>query len=259
VIPTEDLVHIAWFTVAGKAQGLSPIEACAATISTGVSAQVYTSDWFNNGAVPPGKFKNSQKTVSQGESDEIKARLNAAIRSRKPLVYGSDWDYEPIAVNAHEARFLETMQANATQVANIYGIPPEMIGGQSGTGLHYSTEEQNSITLVKFTLRPWFELLEQTFNTLLPRGQYVKFNADALLRGDLQGRMNAYQTARDIGLNNVDELRNLEEYAPLPNGEGKDYTPLLVQVAASRGIDAAQVSHGQALSDQPTTGTGQPG
>jgi HK97 family phage portal protein len=114
VLPTEDLVHIAWFTIPGKVQGLSPIEACAATISTGVSAQVYTSDWFNNGAVPPGKFKNSQKKVPQAESDEIKARLVAAIRSRQPLVYGMDWEYDPIAVGANEARFIETMQLNAT-------------------------------------------------------------------------------------------------------------------------------------------------
>jgi Phage-related protein len=96
-------------------------------------AQVYTADWFNNGAVPPGKFKNTQKTVSQPESDEIKARLNAAIRSRKPLVYGADWEYDPIAVGANEARFIETMQLNATQIASIYGIPPEMLGGSTGT------------------------------------------------------------------------------------------------------------------------------
>ena len=251
IVPTEDLVHIAWFTVPYRVKGLSPIEACAATISTGVSAQVYTADWFNNGAVPPGKFKNTQKTVSQPESDEIKARLTAAIRSRKPLVYGADWEYDPIAVAANEAKFIETMQLNATQIASIYGIPPEMLGGSTGNSLTYSTVEQNSINFVKFTLRPWLELLEETFSQLLPRPQYVKFNVDALLRGDLTTRMTAYQTARQIGLNNIDELRNLEDWAPIPGGKGKDYEPLLVQVAAARGIDAAQVKQGDQATGQP--------
>ncbi|HTK61735.1 MAG TPA: phage portal protein, partial [Pseudonocardia sp.] len=250
IVPTEDLVHIAWFTVPYRVKGLSPIEACAATISTGVSAQVYTADWFNNGAVPPGKFKNTQKTVSQPESDEIKARLTAAIRSRKPLVYGADWEYDPIAVAANEAKFIETMQLNATQIASIYGIPPEMLGGSTGNSLTYSTVEQNSINFVKFTLRPWLELLEETFSQLLPRPQYVKFNVDALLRGDLTTRMAAYQVARNIGLNNVDELRDLEEYAPIPGGKGKDYDPLLVQIAAARGIDAAQVKQGDQAGGQ---------
>lgn len=252
LLPAEDLVHIAWFTVPGKVQGLSPIEACATTISTGVSAQTYTSDWFANGAVPPGKFKNSQKTVGQAESDEIKARLVTAIRSRKPLVYGSDWDYDPIAVSANEARFIETLQLSATQIASIYGIPPEMIGGQAGGALTYNTVEQNAINFTKFTLRPWLELLEETFSALLPRPQYVKFNLDALLRTDLQARMNAYQVARNIGLNNIDELRALEDQAPIGGQAGTDYTPLQVQVAAARGIDAAQVKLHQPPSDLPT-------
>lgn len=255
LLPAENLVHIAWFTQPWKVQGLSPIEACESTISTGVSAQTYTSDWFANGAVPPGKFKNSEKTVSQSEGDEIKARLVTAIRSRKPLVYGSDWDYEPIAVSANEAKFIETMQMNATQIATIFGVPPEKIGGQAGGSLTYNTTEQDSIDFEKWSLRPWLECLEEAFSALLPRGQYVKFNVDALLRTDLAARMQAYQVARNIGLMNIDEARALEDLQPLPNGEGKDYTPLLVQVAASRGIDAAQVKSGAPLADQPLAGT----
>ena len=247
VLPAEDLVHIPWFTIAGKVQGLSPIEACATTISTGVSAQVYTSDWFNNGAVPPGKFRNTKQTVSQVEGDEIKARLVAAIRSRKPLVFGADWEYDPIAVSAYDARFVETLKLTATQVASIYGIPPEMLGGEAGGSLTYSTVEQNALNLVKFTLRPWLELLEEHFSKLLPKPQYVKFNLDALERADLQARMSAYETARNIGVLSVNDIRKLEDLPPVD--EGDDYTPLLVQVASARGIDAAQVK-----ADQPPAG-----
>lgn len=256
IVPNENVMHIPWFTVPHRVLGLSPMEACAAAVSTGVSAQVYTSDWFDNGAVPPGKFKNTQKTVSQTESDEIKARLTAAIRSRKPLVYGADWDYEPIAVAAHEAKFIETLKLTATNIANIYGIPPNMIGGDAGSsGLSYSSDIERSLEFVKFTLRPWLELLEEKFSGLLPRTQYVKFNVDALLRADLPTRINAYTQMRNIGLANVDEIRALEDLPPLPDDKGKDYTPLTIQIAASRGIDAAQVKTGQPLSDQPESGT----
>lgn len=235
VVPGEDILHIAWFTTPGRVLGLSPIGACAATLSTGLSAQDYTARWFDNGAVPPGKFRNTQKTVNQKEASEIGARLNAAIRTRKPLVYGNDWEYEPIAVAAAEAKFVETLRLNATQIASIYGIPPEMIGGDTGSSLTYSTVEQNALNFVKFTLRPWLELLEEAFFPLVPRPQYVRFNIDALLRTDLQTRMASYQTARDIGLNNIDELRALEDEPPLPGGQGQDYTPLKLQGQASAG------------------------
>jgi len=226
IIPAEDLLHIAWFTVPGRVCGLSPIAACASTMSTGLSAQTYTADWFNNGAVPPGEFRNTAKTVNQTEADIISARLNAAIKRRKPLVYGNDWEYKAIAVSAHEAKFVETLKLNATQVANIFGIPPEMVGGEAGGSLTYNTTEQNGINFVKFTLRPWLELLEQAFTALTPRPQYLKFNVDALLRADLAGRMAAYKTAREIGLNNIDELRALEDEPPLPGGTGQSYAPL---------------------------------
>ena len=226
IIPAEDLLHIAWFTVPGRVCGLSPIAACASTMSTGLSAQTYTADWFNNGAVPPGEFRNTAKTVNQTEADIISARLNAAIKRRKPLVYGNDWEYKAIAVSAHEAKFVETLKLNATQVANIFGIPPEMVGGEAGGSLTYNTTEQNGINFVKFTLRPWLELLEQAFTALTPRPQYLKFNVDALLRADLAGRMAAYQISRTIGLNNINELRALEDEPPLPNGTGQSYAPL---------------------------------
>lgn len=226
VIPTGDLVHIAWFTVAGRVQGLSPIGACAATIGTGISAQNYTSDWFDNGAVPPGEFRNKEKTVNQTEADVISARLNNAIRRRKPLVYGNDWEYKPISVSAHEARFVETLKMTATQVAAIYGIPPEMIGGEAGGPLTYNTVEQNSLNFLKFTLRPWLELLEGAFYPLTPKPQYVKFNIEGLLRSDLTTRMQSYQISRQIGLNSVNEIRALEDEPPIPNGD--DYTPLEV-------------------------------
>jgi HK97 family phage portal protein len=247
VIPAEDLVHIPWFTVPGRVLGLSPIGACAVTVSTGISAQNYTSDWFDNGAVPPGEFKNTEKKVDQTEADIISARLNNAIRRRKPLVYGSDWEYKPISVSAHEAKFVETLKMNATQIAAVYGIPPEMIGGEAGGPLTYNTVEQNAINFLKFTLRPWLELLEAAFHRLTPRPQYVKFNIDALLRSDLTTRMNSYKIAREIGLNNIDEIRALEDEPPLPGGQGQSYAPLTVPNSGIPQARSLEPIHAEAI------------
>ena len=246
VVNKEDIVHIPWFTVPYRVKGLSPMEACAAAVSTGISAQDYTANWFANGAVPPGVFKNIQKQVAQAEATEIKNRLKAAIRTREPLVHGVDWEYSPIAVAAHEAKFIETQKLTATQIANIYGVPAAEIGGDSGqSGMTYRNENNSGLDFVKYTLRPWLELLEEKFSGLLPQPQFVKFNLDAILRADLPTRMASYVEARNIGIMSVDEIRALEDLPPLPDGKGQDYTPLLVQVSQSRGIDAAQVKSGE--------------
>jgi HK97 family phage portal protein len=164
--------------------------------------------------------------VSQEEAQAIKARLVNAIRSRQPLVHGKDWEFTPISVPLEDSQFLDTMKATTNQVAAIYGIPAEMMGGQTGTSMTYNTVEQNGLNFVTFALRPWLVLLETAFSALLPDKQYVKFNVDALIRTDTLSRHNIYKIDREIGLRSIDEIRALEDLTPLPNGKGQDFTPL---------------------------------
>lgn len=227
VIPKENLVHIPWFTMPWRVLGLSPLAAYAASVNTGLGAQKFSTDWFNNGGVPPGTFKNAVKTVPREEANEIKNRLTDSIRSHQPIVYGADWDYNPIAVNPQEAQFIETMKLTATQVAVIYGVPPDRIGGEKSSSLTYSTVEQDSIDFVQFTILNYARKLESAFFRILPAKQYVRFNLDALIRPDVKTRNQVYMLQRQMGLRNVDEIRDLENLPPLPNGEGQDYAPLL--------------------------------
>ena len=224
-IALEDVVHIPWFTLPGEKVGLSPIGAFAKTLGVGLQAQDYASDWFAAGGFPPGKFRNTQKTVSQDEAEAIKARLTAAIRTRSPLVYGSDWEYDAVSVPPEEAQFVETMKMTTNQIAAIYGIPPEMIGGESGSSMTYANVEQQQINFVMFTLRPWLVLLEHAFSALLPNRQYVKFNSDALIRADLKSRWEVNRIRIEIGAANIDEIRAQEDEPPLPNGQGQSYGP----------------------------------
>lgn len=257
VVPTEDMVHIPWFTVAGKVQGLSPIEAYATTVNVGLQAQSYASGWFDNGGVPPGTFKNTAKTVTTAESDEIKDRLVRAIQSRKPIVYGSDWDYNPISISPEQAQFVETARLTASQIAAIYGVPPEMIGGEKGGSYTYSSPEQNALQLATLTLRPWLVKLERKFSSLLPMRQQVRFNADAIVRADLMSRMNAYKVAKDIGLRNLDELRALEDLPPLPNGQGQTFAPApQPQPAARKRSGRLQARHLPGQHNQESHGHG---
>lgn len=227
-VPTEDIVHIPWFPVAGRVWGLSPMGAYAATVAAALGAQEYARDWFAGGGVPPGTFKNETlELVSKQEADEVKARLVTAIRTHQPIVYGKDWTYTPIEIHPHEAKFVESQQLGATQIASIYGVPPEKIGGQAGGALTYNTVELNQLAAQTDAVRPWVSKLEAAFFKLLPNRQYVKFNMDAPLRTDLKTRMEIAVLARHIGYRSIDELRELDDLDPLPAGQGGEvFTPL---------------------------------
>lgn len=244
VVADEDIVHIPWFVLPGTRLGLSPISAFAVTMNVGLHAQTFSNDWFEAGGVPPGTFRNTQKTVDQAAATTIKARLVNAIRTREPIVFGNDWEYTPISVSPKDAQMVESGNWTANMIAGIYGVRPEKIGGVAGSSLTYATVEQNQLEYVTGTLRFWAEMLEGHFFGLLPQRQYVKFNLDALVRADIKTRFEVYEIQRRIGFDNVDSMRKYEDLQPLPNGAGQDTTPIMPGAAIPAADDDTSTDGG---------------
>jgi len=236
-VSREERFHIRAFALPGRTEGVSPMRAFALTILNGLEATRYGTDWFKSGGFPPGTFKNNEIEIDASQSSEIRSLLTQSIRRREPLVYGRDWDYHPVTVPPSEAQFIEAMQLNATQVAAVYGLPPDRAGGKRGDSLTYSTVEQGALQIIE-ALRPWLVRLETAFFGILPQNRYCRFNADALLKTDLQTRANIYRTWRDIGYMSVDEMREIDDHDPLPNAQGTDNIPLDAIVGMSRSTRA---------------------
>ncbi|MFF5421807.1 phage portal protein [Streptomyces misionensis] len=220
------MFHIPAYTLPGQILGLSPIGYLMVTTETGLLAQQFGRDWFANGSTPSAVLETDME-VSKDAADILKARFKQAAADRDVVALGGGVKYRPISVPAEESQFLETIKATANQVAAWYGVPPEKVGGETGGSLTYNTVEQNSIDLLTWTLRPWLARLEQAFSLLRPPAEEISFNADAMLRTDTLTRYQTYRISRVIGLNNVDELRAIEDLEPLPNGQGQDYAPLV--------------------------------
>lgn len=240
-VPREDMLHIPWFVEPGRVKGLSPVAAFAKTIGVGISATDYGLSWFDNGGTPPATMKNTSKTVSPDESEEISNRLSARIRARKPLVFGNDWDFTALQVNPEESQFIETLKLNATQIASIYGVPAEMVGGDTGGPLTYNTPSMQTLFLTSVTLRPWLVRLETVFTELMPGKEFVRFNADAMIRTSLLDRYDAHGKALSQGWRNVDEVRALEDLPPLPDGKGQVYKPIGVPLSGDPAGDPKPV------------------
>lgn len=212
-IDRSEIVHIPWVTLPGRTLGLSPIEAFALTVEAGLEAQVYGADWFRAGGIPPGTFKNDNMVVDEHEATVIKGRLVNAIRSHQPIVYGKDWTYQPITIPPEQAQFVETAKLTANQIAAIYGIAPEEVGGEAANSLTYSNEEHRQTTRMH-NLRPWLVRMESAFFSWLPARQYIKFNVDAVIRSDLRTRHEVYKIDLETGIRDLNEIRTLEDLPP---------------------------------------------
>lgn len=226
-VDDEEIIYIPTFTLPGSFEGLSPIRYFAMTIAGGYEAQSASHSWSKNRAIPGIKLKNNAKVLNPTESKAIKDRAMATIRTGEPFVSGTDWDLDVLTMPPGDAAFLQSIKATATQVAAIYRIPPEEIGGESGGSLTYNTVEGNQLRFMMNTIREHAVRFEDALSArLMPRPQRLQFNLDAMIRVDTSTRYQTYRTAREIGLLSIDEIRELEDRRPLPNGQGQDFAPL---------------------------------
>lgn len=157
-VDPRNLIHIPWFTLPWRVRGLSPIGAYQLTTDINISAREYSANWFGQGGVPPGILKNQFKTFDFEEGERLANRFVARLRTRKPIVHGSDWDYTPIAIKPHEAEFINTLRLTATDIAVIYGLPPEKLGGTTGNSLTYCADTETEI----LTQRGWLRYNQVT-------------------------------------------------------------------------------------------------
>ncbi|HEY0838790.1 MAG TPA: phage portal protein, partial [Vulgatibacter sp.] len=152
------------------------------------------------------------------------------------LEEGMTWT--PLTMSMEDAQYIETRKFQRGEIASLFRVPPHMIGDLERAT--FSNIEQQSIDFVTHSLRPWLVRIEQSIvrDLLLPserREFFPRFNVEGLLRGDFKSRMEGYAIGRNIGVFNADEIRDLEDRSPIPDGAGKVYLqPLNMDVAGAK-------------------------
>lgn len=232
----RDVIHIAGYTLPGSPVGMSPIRAFAMSLDTGIYATEFGRDWFRNGSTPSAVLESDQ-VITQDQATTLKERFKAAARGRDVVALGLNTKYRPISVPAGESQFLESVRMSATQIANVYGLRPERIGGETGNSLTYANVEQNSINDAS-ALRPWVARLEACFRSFARPGEYQRFNLDAIIRADLKTRYEAHGIALDKKFLTVDEVRALEDRQPMARTDGvtKNYQDVGLPALVAAGI-----------------------
>lgn len=232
VIDYAEMVYIPAAVLPGSVVGLSPVSLFRLQMSKGLAADRYAADFFDRGIMPPGVLRNSKKILAPGEADAVKGRFKASVAGRDIFVTGNDWEWSALGVPADDAAFLDAIRATATQIAAIYRVAPEDIGGTTGESMTYKTLEMNELRRNRRALLPWVRRLEEALTALLPAGQYVRANMDALARTDLLTRMRSHEIGLRIGLETNDEGRALEDKPPLTDAERQEWQEMYARLYA---------------------------
>lgn len=211
----DDVWHVRAYPLPGLLTGLSPVEYARQAIGLGLAAEKFGAQFFGGGATPSG-ILSSERSLSSQQTDTLAARWRAMHEGRhRTAILSGDLKFTPVSIAPDESQFLETQKFTVAQVARIFGVPPEMVGGESGGSLTYANVESRALDFLRYSLQPWFIRLETALSELLPRQQTVKFNPEGLLRATTKERYDAHKVALDAGFLTVDEVRALEDLPPL--------------------------------------------
>ena len=218
-----DIVHLQKLRLPGRVRGLGPIEAARAELTGAMQARDYSSSWFERGDVPSGLLTTEQK-LDKEMADmyrDVWMGYDPATDTFKPTghgvrVLGNGLKYDPLQIKPADLQFLETQQFNTTQIARLFGTPASlMLAVVEGNSQSYSNVEQDWIAFTRFTLMAYIREIEEALSSILPYGNTVRFNVDALHRSDTLTRYQAHQVGLQSGFLTVAEVRQIEGLDPL--------------------------------------------
>jgi HK97 family phage portal protein len=222
----EDVLHFKGLGFDGLV-GYSPIAIARNAIGMAIAAENYGATFFANGANPSGVLEHPEGLGKESTLD-IRETWNALYRgngNHSIAVLDDGLKFKPITIPPDQAQFLETRKYQLGEIARIFGVPLHMIGDLERAT--FSNIEHQSIEFVTRTINPWVKRLEQCMDLALltpaERKVYsIRFNLDAMLRGDYKTRMEGYKIGRQNGWLSANDIRDLEHMNPIPADEGGD-------------------------------------
>lgn len=252
----EDVLHYKAYSTDGI-HGVSVLRRAAMAVSTGYTAQQYQNALYKNGGRPSGVLQvdtdlGGMVTVKKadGTTEEISKREH--VRREWERVQGGPGNgfrtavldnglkYTPISMNNSEAQFVESEEYRVADIARFFGVPLYLLNAGKQA---YSSNEQNSIDFVKYTLLPIINEREQedSYKLLLPsdraKGLRIKREVKGLLRGDSAAQAAWYRTMRELGVYSADDICEIEDRPKVPGGKSRyaslNYIPLAIWEALS--------------------------
>lgn len=220
--------------------GYSVIGMARQSIGLGVAAEEYGSRLFANGSRPAGVLKHPKvlgPDAAKRLKDDWENMHRGLDRSHRVAILEEGLEWQTIGIPPEDAQFLETRKFQVNEMARWLRLPPHKIGDLERAT--FTNIEHQALDYVTSALRIWLVRWEQAIHTrLFTAPEREKFFAehlvDALLRGDIKSRYEAYAIGRNWGWLSADDIAELENRNPLPDGRGELYLmPLNMSPAPS--------------------------
>jgi HK97 family phage portal protein len=240
--------------------GFSVIEVGSQSIGTAISAEKNVGAFYRHGGRLPYVLESDGYYGKREEFEQFRSDWEAVydLPHRAPILERG-LKYKQIGISAKDSQLLETRLFSIHEICRWFGVPPHLVGDLSRAT--FNNIEQLALEFAKLTLNAWLVRWEQELWRCVltdeekKQGYMWRHNLNALLRGDFASRMAGYATMLQNGIASQDEIRNLEDWNPIPEGRGEGYhVQLNMQTLPPDGGDL-QPPKGAAPGDTAPSGT----
>lgn len=204
--------------------GLNPVAYARDALGGAIATADHAARFWQKGG-RPSTVLTSKHTVGPDDKRRMRQDWNAQhAGADADLVAVLDQELSVQFLN-HDMRasqFVETRQFQVVDLARIWGVPPHLIFDLSRST--NNNIEHQSLEFVIYHLGPHYARVAQAATRQFAGdGQYFEHLTDALVRGDLKSRMEAYWLQRQMGIVNANELRRRENEQDIPGAAGTEY------------------------------------
>lgn len=209
--------------------GVSTIEEHRNTISLLMSKTKYEEKLYEQGAKFSGVIE-----LPELMSDGAYGRLKESFRKEytgvdnmhKVAILEEGASFKPTAMTQRDALFVDSLKLSEKGITRIFRVPPFLVSDMDK--LTYNNVENLNIIFTTHTIRPWAIRLEQALARDVlwqVRGAtsrddlFCEFNLEAILRGDIKTRYEAYKIGLGYGFLSPNDIRRLENFNPIEGGD----------------------------------------
>lgn len=242
-IPAANVIHLKGLGYDGLV-GYNVIRYAAATLGLAIANRDFGATFYERGGANRVVLE-TPKTLSEPAANRIIAGWKSMTQGKenwwRTAILEEETKAHVLSVSAKDAQMVDAMKFTNKEIANWMNLPEHMVNGDGRTA--FASLEQENQRFLDDAIDPWFCTWEaECYARLLTEEERsadsheIEFLRQALVRTNMAERYAAYNIAKQNGVINADEWRDLENMNPLPDGQGQMYlVPLNMIPAADAG------------------------
>lgn len=222
-LPAEDVVHIRLRARPGAIKAASSLQEENLGYALFLAAAQFGLQYFGQG-VHSSFVLTTDQQLNDTVIDRIMAKLivehTGLNMAHLPMIFSSGIKPQQMTVTPEQAQMLGTLLSATDDIAAYFGIPSEWLGGSPNPNSIGKTFEEQCTFVAQETMPAYYTAIQETFASMLPKGQYCQYNTRKLVRADsanfarelLSIRTGAIMTQNDVRMDFYD-------LPPLPGGD----------------------------------------